>query len=220
VAFAAFILTAGALGDRLGAKKVFMAGFGIFHCGVAGLRFGARAGHWRRDPCPDSLVLLNHAYPSDKERGRAVEFWPAGASLALTAGTSVGVARLALCNRYNAHATLSSTSRGKGRQSAGGVLAGMIIEGGRVGRADPWVVAAFGGFVALAVLFLLQERRAPQPMVPLSLFRNRTVVMASLVGLLVNSGLLWFDLRLQPVLPASQRMVVRCEGMRRLRAFG
>src|SRR5215468_5103105 len=30
IAFAALILTAGALGDRLGAKKIFMAGFSIF----------------------------------------------------------------------------------------------------------------------------------------------------------------------------------------------
>ena len=30
IAFAAFILTAGALGDRLGAKRIFMAGFAVF----------------------------------------------------------------------------------------------------------------------------------------------------------------------------------------------
>src|SRR6201994_1717480 len=30
IAFAAFILTAGAVGDRVGAKRVFMAGFAIF----------------------------------------------------------------------------------------------------------------------------------------------------------------------------------------------
>src|SRR3954467_11282094 len=30
IAFAAFILTSGALGDRIGAKRVFMAGFAIF----------------------------------------------------------------------------------------------------------------------------------------------------------------------------------------------
>src|SRR6202789_2117349 len=30
IAFAAFILTAGALGDRIGAKRIFIAGFAIF----------------------------------------------------------------------------------------------------------------------------------------------------------------------------------------------
>src|SRR3982750_2107345 len=35
IAFAAFILTAGALGDRIGAKRVFMAGFALF--GLASL---------------------------------------------------------------------------------------------------------------------------------------------------------------------------------------
>src|SRR3954465_3707409 len=30
IAFAAFILTAGALGDRIGAKRIFMAGFALF----------------------------------------------------------------------------------------------------------------------------------------------------------------------------------------------
>ena len=30
IAFAAFILTAGAIGDRIGAKRIFMAGFALF----------------------------------------------------------------------------------------------------------------------------------------------------------------------------------------------
>src|ERR1700682_6221709 len=36
IAFAAFILTAGALGDRLGAKRIFMAGFSVFTAGLGG----------------------------------------------------------------------------------------------------------------------------------------------------------------------------------------
>jgi MFS transporter, DHA2 family, methylenomycin A resistance protein len=67
-----------------------------------------------------------------------------------------------------------------------GILAGAIIEGGRIGWTNPWVVSAFGGFVVLAMLFLLQERRAHAPMLPLSLFRNRMFALTSLVGLLVN----------------------------------
>jgi MFS family permease len=35
---------------------------------------------------PNSLALLNHAYPEEKARGWAVGIWAAGASLALTAG--------------------------------------------------------------------------------------------------------------------------------------
>src|SRR5258705_4966390 len=36
IAFAAFILTAGALGDRIGAKRIFMAGVGIFPAASGG----------------------------------------------------------------------------------------------------------------------------------------------------------------------------------------
>src|SRR5580693_10325781 len=51
VAFAALILSAGALGDRIGAKRVFIAGFALFTvasavCGLAptlGVLIGARA---------------------------------------------------------------------------------------------------------------------------------------------------------------------------------
>src|SRR5580692_6205928 len=51
IAFAAFILSAGALGDRIGAKRVFIAGFAIFTaasaaCGLAptlGFLIAARA---------------------------------------------------------------------------------------------------------------------------------------------------------------------------------
>src|SRR3954469_19733116 len=36
IAFAAFILTAGALGDRIGAKNIFMAGFALFTAASVG----------------------------------------------------------------------------------------------------------------------------------------------------------------------------------------
>src|SRR5258708_18499514 len=45
---------------------------------------------------PNSLTLLNHAYTDPKARGRAVGFWAAGASVALTAGPFVGGALIAL----------------------------------------------------------------------------------------------------------------------------
>lgn len=220
IAFAAFILTAGALGDRLGAKKIFMTGFGIFTAASAGCALAPSAailivcralqGLGAAILVPNSLALLNHAYPSATERGRAVGVWAAGASLALTAGPLVGgglitvlgwrsiflvnlpigLAGLWLTWRYATDTARSDHRLDLPGQAAAiamlGVLAAALIEAGRVGWADPRVVAGFVASVALALLFVLQERRAAQPMLPLSLFRHRMFALTSLVGLLVN----------------------------------
>src|SRR5258707_2031276 len=99
-AFAAFILTAGALGDRIGAKRIFMVGFALFAAAsaacaaapTAAILIAARSvqGLAAAILVPNSLALLSHAYADEKARGRAVGVWAAGASLALTAGPLVG----------------------------------------------------------------------------------------------------------------------------------
>ena len=54
IAFAAFILTAGALGDRIGAKRVFMAGFAIFTSASLAARFRPTRSCWLpREPSRD-----------------------------------------------------------------------------------------------------------------------------------------------------------------------
>jgi MFS transporter, DHA2 family, methylenomycin A resistance protein len=100
IAFAAFILTAGALGDRIGAKRIFMAGFALFTAASAACALAPSAAILISARCiqglaaailvPNSLALLSHAYADDKARGRAVAVWAAGASLALTAGPLAG----------------------------------------------------------------------------------------------------------------------------------
>jgi len=106
IAFAAFILTSGALGDRIGAKRVFMAGFAIFTAASLACALSPNAivliaarlvqGLAAAILVPNSLALLNHAYADDRARGRAVAVWAAGASLALTAGPFVGGALITL----------------------------------------------------------------------------------------------------------------------------
>ena len=81
IAFAAFILTAGALGDRIGAKRIFMAGFAIFTAASLACALSPNAivliaarlvqGLAAAILVPNSLALLNHAYPDDCARGRA-----------------------------------------------------------------------------------------------------------------------------------------------------
>jgi DHA2 family methylenomycin A resistance protein-like MFS transporter len=48
------------------------------------------------------------------------------------------------------------------------------------------VLIGLGAFLALSALFLLQERRTRQPMLPLTLFKHRLFALTSLDGLLVN----------------------------------
>ena len=218
IAFASLILTAGALGDRIGAKKVFMAGFSVFTaaslaCALAPtsvILIAARAvqGLGAAILVPNSLALLSHAYPDEKERGRAVGTWAAG--LALTAGPLVGGGLIVLFGwrsiflvnlpiglvglwltwRYATDTTRTHHELDLPGQAAAigmlGILAGAIIEGGRVGWSNVWVLAGFAAFAVLGAFFLIQERRAPQPMLPLSLFTHRMFALTSLVGLLVN----------------------------------
>ena len=221
IAFAAFILTAGALGDRTGAKRIFMAGFAVFTvasvaCGLAPdarTLIAARAvqGLGAAILVPNSLALLSHAYPDDKSRGRAVGIWAAGASLTLTAGPLVGGSLIALAGwRWIFFVNLpigllglwltsrfaTETTRSPDREldlpgqaaaiAALGCLAGAIIESGAIGCRNPFVAAGFAASFLLAVLFVLRERRAAQPMLPLTLFGNRMFSVAAIVGLLVN----------------------------------
>jgi DHA2 family methylenomycin A resistance protein-like MFS transporter len=221
IAFAALILTAGALGDRLGAKRIFIAGFAIFTaaslaCALApnaAILITARAiqGAGAAILVPNSLALLNHAYPNEKDRGRAVGIWAAGASLALTAGPlaggaviaavgwrsiflvnlPIGLAGLSLTWRFAQETPGSSTREldlvGQAAAIATlGSLAGALIEGGRLGWTSPLVLGGFCAAAISAALFILQERRIEQPMLPLWLFAHRLFALTSLVGLLVN----------------------------------
>jgi MFS transporter, DHA2 family, methylenomycin A resistance protein len=207
ITFAAFILTAGALGDRIGAKRIFMAGFAIFTAASLACALSPNAmnliaaramqGFGAAALVPNSLALLNHAYPDDKGRGRAVGIWAAGASLALISGPLIGGALIALVGwrwiflvnlpiglaalwlswRY-----VMDTKPSPQREVdlpgqiaaivALGCLAGAIIEGGARGWSDIYVIAGFVASALLAALFVLQERRAAQPMLPLSLFAS------------------------------------------------
>jgi DHA2 family methylenomycin A resistance protein-like MFS transporter len=105
IAFASLMLTAGSIGDRYGAKRIFIFGFAIFvaaslGCGLApniGLLifFRAMQGLGAAVLVPCSLSLLNHAYTSDEERTKALGVWAAGASAALAAGPVLGGALIA-----------------------------------------------------------------------------------------------------------------------------
>ena len=101
IAFASLMLSAGALGDRIGARRAYMSGFILFvlaslGCGLApgvGTLIAARAvqgiGAALLVPC--SLALLTHACRGDATaRGQAISLWTAAASVSLAAGPVLG----------------------------------------------------------------------------------------------------------------------------------
>jgi DHA2 family methylenomycin A resistance protein-like MFS transporter len=99
--FAALLLSAGFLGDRLGARKVYLVGMGIFAaaslaCGLApnaGVLIAARAaqGLGAAAMLPCSLTLLNHATGHDAAlRAKAVGWWTAAGGVTIAAGPIVG----------------------------------------------------------------------------------------------------------------------------------
>jgi hypothetical protein len=63
-----------------------------------------------------------------------------------------------------------------------GVLAGALIEAGQKGWQHPLVLTGFAVAAASAALFIGQERRAAQPMLPLSLFGRRMFALTALVA--------------------------------------
>jgi DHA2 family methylenomycin A resistance protein-like MFS transporter len=221
IAFAAFILSAGAVGDRIGARRVFVAGFAVFTaasalCGLApslGALIAARAvqGVGAAVLVPCSLILLNHAYEEPHERARAVGFWAAGASVALSAGPLVGGALIATLGwraiffinvpvgLLGIRLTLRharETPRAPGHrldlpgQAAAvlalAALAAATIEGGRVGWTEPVVLAGYAVAAGAFAAFLAIEARSSAPMLPLGFFRSHTFSAGSAMGLLLN----------------------------------
>ncbi|GAA4198940.1 MFS transporter [Actinocatenispora rupis] len=212
--FAALLLSAGSLSDRLGAKRAFGAGLVVFvlasvACGLAptlAFLIGARfvQGSAAAAMMPASMALIRQAYSDAKARGRAVGIWAMGGAVASSSGpvlggvltlvdwrlvffvnVPVGAVALLLLAR-----TRPSTPRPAPFDLVGqftgvsgmSALTFAAIEAGSRGFAEPTVLAAFGVAVIALAGFVRAQQIVAHPMVPLSLFRSRTVVITVASG--------------------------------------
>jgi MFS transporter, DHA2 family, methylenomycin A resistance protein len=108
IVFAGLLLTAGSLGDRLGARRVLDAGLVVFTaasvaCAAApsvAVLVGARAaqGVGAALLVPSSLALLRGAYRHPGERARAVGAWGAVAGVGAASGPVLGGVLVALAS--------------------------------------------------------------------------------------------------------------------------
>ncbi|MEV6589509.1 MFS transporter [Streptomyces acidicola] len=98
--FAALLLSAGALSDRIGARQALGAGLIVFvatsaACGLApnlGVLVAARLlqGAGAAVMLPATLALIRQAYPDPVRRARAISVWAMGGAVALAAGPVAG----------------------------------------------------------------------------------------------------------------------------------
>lgn len=98
--FGALLLSAGALVDRIGARRAFGMGLAVFvaaslACGWAptlAMLIAARLaqGIGAAAMMPASMALIRQAYPDPIRRGQAVALWAMGGSVAATSGPVIG----------------------------------------------------------------------------------------------------------------------------------
>ncbi|MFI6486235.1 MFS transporter [Streptomyces sp. NPDC050564] len=98
--FAGLLLTGGALGDRLGNRRIFCTGVVVFTVASAGCGLARSTGTLVAGRLleglgaalivPGSLALLQQAYPSPAERSRAFGLWGSMAGIAASAGPLLG----------------------------------------------------------------------------------------------------------------------------------
>jgi MFS transporter, DHA2 family, methylenomycin A resistance protein len=98
--FAALLLSAGALSDRIGARRGYVIGVAGFTlasvaCGAApslGVLTGARfvQGCAAAMMLPSSLALIRQAFPDPAARARGVALWTTAGSFAVAAGPAIG----------------------------------------------------------------------------------------------------------------------------------
>ncbi len=162
---------------------------------------------------PSSLALLRAAYQDTAERARAVGAWGGVAGIAAASGPILGgvlvsiadwravfivnlpVGLLAMWLSYR-HLPKAGERSDAGLDPPGQVLGVLtltlltlgLIEGGSSGWGSPLALIGLLGFVPALLGFLAVERHARHPMLPLSLFRNRTFSGATFVGLAINLG--------------------------------
>jgi DHA2 family methylenomycin A resistance protein-like MFS transporter len=212
VTFAAFLLSAGSLADRIGARRTFVVGFVLFvlssiACGFApsaGVLIAARTlqglGAALLVPC--SLALLNAAAAGNAvARARAVGLWTASGSIALAAGPIVGGALVGTLGWRSIFfvnvplgglgvwlvlANLRETPASGGTFDVPGQLTAVGALAGTLSRTAPLVLALLAFALACGAAFVVVEKRRARPMLPLELFGRRPFSAAAIVGLLVN----------------------------------
>ena len=163
---------------------------------------------------PSALAVIVSAFPPD-ERGAAIGSWTAWSGIATVIGPFVGgwlidaaswrwifainvpfvIATLVIVSVAIPAPTAGAVRRRidwKGAVLCALGLAGPVyglIRQPEAGWSSPEVLGPIAGGIAIFALFLWHERRTPDPMLPLGLFRRRNFAVGNLQTLAMYGGL-------------------------------
>ncbi len=221
--FAVLLLSAGVIGDRLGSRRAYLAGFWIFAaasaaCGLAPdalalITARAAQGLGAALLVPSSLAILNHVSGHDAGlRARMVGAWTAAGGVSIAAGPVLGglllgwfgwrtifLVNLPLC-AFAIWLTATVVPKSEPRRSKESLdlpgqllavatltgLVGAVIEMRPLGLVHPIVIAGFAMAVLGGIAFVIVERRARAPMLPLDFFARPNFTPATVFGIMAN----------------------------------
>jgi EmrB/QacA subfamily drug resistance transporter len=222
IAFAGLLLLSGRLGDLVGRKRVLLTGLTIFTvasllCGLAGnqsqlvvFRFVQGVGGALASAVVLGMIVT--MFPDPHERAKAIGVYSfvqaGGSSLGFIVGgmltqtlswhwaffinIPIGVAAVLLTWR------LFDDIRGPGLREGIDVLGAALVTGGLMLLVysivkDSSNLVLFGLSFVLLVGFVARQAKAARPLLPLRLFRSRTVSGANLVMVLMVAGMFGFQ---------------------------
>ncbi|MBM7505880.1 MFS transporter [Agromyces aurantiacus] len=99
-------------------------------------------------------------------------------------------------------------------------LVGALTAVEQLGFAHPLVAGLAAAAVALGALFVVIERRAPEPLVPASVFRNRSVLVGNVVMLLLGGAMVALFFALSVFLQAAMGLDALAAGLTQLPLAG
>jgi len=223
IIFGSLLVIAGRTADRVGSRKIFLIGLGIFCAGSALCALSPSVpvlisgrviqGIGAAAILPASLGLLLGAYPKER-RSQVVAMWGGIGALAVATGPSIGallITGFGWRAAFYVNLPIGLVAWVLGRRVLGEstpntqlappdypgvVLLGLslcalvlgITEGSTWGWSSARVLVAFGTFVVLGALFILRSRRHDEPVLDLTLFRERAFSVANLATFIYAMG--------------------------------
>lgn len=233
IAIASLLLLGGSLGDRFGHRRVVLVGFLVFAaasagCGLApgmAILIASRSlqGLGAALLLPGTIAVITDLYPDRAEQTRALGIWAGISSLALPAGPLLGglvvtsmswqwiflfnlpIIAVAICGILWFVPDRRALAPAVTFDVAGVALAAISL------TAVTYAVTSTHRFGEISLMiacvaaigFLVRERHAAYPVLPLQLFRNRHFsganTIAFLMNLVTNGSLFVITLYLQEI---------------------